>query len=122
MEGAVAHLALEAVHAANERGDEAILVRAIDLARRADLRDLASAHDDDAVAERHGLGLVMGHIDRGDAEPAQQRVDLEAELIAELGVERCQGLVEEERAWLDDERARQRHALLLAARELVDAA
>ena len=45
----------------------------VDVARRADLRDRALAHHHDAVAERHRLGLIVGDVDRGDAERAQQR-------------------------------------------------
>ena len=94
----------------------------VDVARRADLRDAPVLHHHDAVAERHRLGLVVGDVDRGDAEAAQQLVDLEAQRIAQLGIERGQRLVEQQGAGLHRERARERHALALPARELVDAA
>ena len=42
----------------------------VELARRADLLEHARAHDRDAVAERHGLGLVVGHVDRRGAQAA----------------------------------------------------
>ena len=36
-----------------------------DFLRGAHLLNHAVLHDDDAVAQRHGLGLVMGNIDEG---------------------------------------------------------
>ena len=61
----------------------------------------------------------MGDVDRGDAELALQRADLLAQGDADLGVERRQRLVEQQDLRLDGEGAGQRHALLLAAGELV---
>ncbi len=60
----------------------------------------------------------MRHHDRGDAEPPLQPADLEAQRLAHPRVERGQRLVEQEQGGLRRERAGQRHALLLAAREL----
>ena len=45
-----------------------------------------------SIAERHGLGPTVGDVDGGDAEAAQERVDLEAESVAQLGVEGRQRL------------------------------
>ena len=59
------------VRSADEFGHKTILRREIYVARRADLRNRALLHHHDAVAERHGLGLIMGHIDRGNTERAQ---------------------------------------------------
>ena len=54
--------------------------------------------------------------------PLLERPDEEAHLFAELRVEVREGLVEEENARLDDHRAGERDALLLAARELAGVA
>ncbi len=80
---------------ADEFGDEAARRREIDVTRRTDLRDRAFAHDHDAVAERHGFGLVVGDIDRGDAERAQQPVEFAAQPVAQRRVERGERLVEQ---------------------------
>jgi len=53
------------------------------------------------------------------AEAALQVADFAAHLRAQLGVEVGERLVEQQHAWLDDDRARERDALLLAARELM---
>ena len=45
-----------------------------------------------------------------------QAADLEAHLLAQIGVEVRERLVEQQHRGLDDDGAGQRHALLLAAR------
>ena len=53
---------------ADEARDEAVHRRIVDLGRRADLFDHAVAQHDDAVGQRHRLGLVVRDIDHGGAE------------------------------------------------------
>ena len=65
------------------------------------------------------LLLVVGHVDGRDPELALDRADLVAQRDADLGVERGQGLVEQQHLRLDGERPRERDPLLLAARQLV---
>ena len=60
----------------------------------------------------------MGDHQRREPEGALELADLDPYLLAELGVEIGEWLVEEEQLGLDDERAGERHPLLLAAREL----
>ncbi len=91
----------------------------VDLERRADLLDPALVHHHDAVGHRQRFFLVVRHVDGGDAELALQRADLLAQRHADLGVERRERLVEQQHLRLDGERAGERHALLLAAGELV---
>jgi len=45
------------------------------------------AHHRDAIAERHRLDLVVGHVTRGHAESALQCADFRADLHAQAGVE-----------------------------------
>jgi hypothetical protein len=61
----------------------------------------------------------VGDVERGDAQPLLDVPDLLAQVDAHLGVERRQRLVEQQDGGLDSQRAGQRHALLLTARELV---
>ena len=79
---------------------------------------MARVHDRDRVGHRHGLLLVVRHVDERDAEVVLKRLELELHLLAELQVERSERLVEEQDARAVDERAGERDALLLAAREL----
>ena len=65
----------------------------------------------DAVTERHRLGLVVGDVDGGHAQPALQAQDLGAHLTAQLGVEVAQRLVEQERVGLTDDGAAHGDAL-----------
>ena len=91
----------------------------IDLLRRAVLLQPAAVDHRDLVGQRQRLGLVVGDVDEGDAGAALQALQLDAHLLAELGVEVGQRLVEQQDFRLDHEAAGQRHALLLAAGELV---
>src|SRR3546814_20799812 len=64
---------------------------------------------------RHRLGLVVGDIDGGVAELVVQPADLEPHLLAEIGGQVRERLVEEKDLRLDDQGAGERHALLPAA-------
>ena len=66
----------------------------------------------------HRLGLVVRDIDRRDAELVVQPADLGAHLLAQLGVQVGQRLVEQQHLRLDDDGAGERHALLLAPGQL----
>ncbi len=90
----------------------------VDLARPAELDDAAVLHHRDVAGQRQRLDLVVGDVDRGDAELALQPLELVAQRLAQLGVEVGQRLVEQQQRRLDDERPGQREALLLAAGEL----
>jgi hypothetical protein len=79
----------------------------------------AAIHHHDAVGDRQRLFLVVRDEDGGDAEFALDRADLVAQRHAHLGVERRQRLVEQQQLGLGRQRAGQRHALLLAAGQLV---
>ena len=85
--------------------------------RRVDLLDLALVHHDDPVGSDHRLGLVVGHVDGRDLELVVQAADLEAHLLAQVGVEIGERLVEQQDFRFDDDGAGQRHTLLLAARQ-----
>src|SRR5947207_1919282 len=76
------------------------------------------AHDQLAACEDEGFGLIVGDEDGGEAEPARQAADLRLHGLAQLAVERAERLVEQQQARVEDDGASQRHALLLAAREL----
>ncbi|MPL80520.1 hypothetical protein SDC9_26421 [bioreactor metagenome] len=89
----------------------------VDLLRRAALRDHALFHHHDAVRHHQRLALVMGDVDRGDADALLQVADEEAHVVAQRGVEIGERLVEEQHRRLDHQRAGQRDALLLPARQ-----
>ena len=109
---------VEDVHRADEIGDEGGGRAAVDLGRRADLLDAAAVHHHDAVGHGERLLLVVRDHDGGDAEPALQRLDLVAQAHAHPRIERRERLIEQQQRRRGGERAGERHALLLAAREL----
>ena len=121
---AVLHRQIDNVHRrrADEAGGKGRHRVFIELAGRPALLDMAFAHQDDAVGHAHGLGLVMGDKNHGDAQPPLQRADFIAHFRAQLGVEVGQRFIEQADGSLGNQRAPQRHPLLLPAGELIRAA
>ena len=107
------------VDVADEVGDPARVRRLVELARRRHLLEPAGVHHADAVGHRHRLFLVVGDDDEGGAEPALQLHQFELRALAQLLVERRQRLVEQQHLRPPRQRARQRHALPLAAGQLI---
>ena len=103
---------------AEEAGDEAARRLLEQRQRRADLLDAARVEERDAIAQRHGLDLVMGHVDHGRAQLAMQARQLQAHLHAQGRIEVGQRLVEQEDRGPAHDGAADGHALALAAGEL----
>ena len=78
----------------------------------------ALVHDHDAVGDLERLFLVVGDEHAGDVNLVVQPAQPLAQLLAHLGVERAERLVEQQHLRLGRERPRQRDALPLAAGEL----
>jgi hypothetical protein len=70
-------------------------------------------------AQRHRFGHVVGHEDDGLVSLLPDVDELRLQVVARLGIERAEGLVHEQDVGLERERARQRHPLLHAARQLM---
>ena len=70
------------------------------------------------VGDVHRLLLVVGDQHGGDVDLVVQAAQPRAQVGADLGVERAEGLVEQQHLGLDGQRARERHPLALAAAEL----
>jgi len=85
------------------------------LLRAVDLLELAVPQHAHALAEGHGLDLVVGDVHGRDAEPLVQLVQRRPHGDAQLGVQVRQRLVHEERLRLAHDGAAHRHALPLAA-------
>ena len=113
-------LELQQVHRrrADEARDERVRRLLVELDRRAVLLDAPAVQQDHAVGHRHRLDLVVRDVHHRDAELALQRADLLPHFRAQLRVEVRQRLVHQAHRRLVDDRAAQRHALLLAAGEL----
>ena len=75
-------------------------------------------HDHQLVPEHHGLGAIVGHQQRGRSTHQQQLPQFTPQLFTMGGIQRGQRFVQQQQARAARQRARQRHALLLAAREL----
>ena len=88
-----------------------------DLLRGGDLLDDAVLHDHDAIAEGHGLGLVVGDVDERALDLVTQLNELGAHLVTELGVQVGQRLVHQEDLGVAHDSAADGDALTLAARK-----
>ena len=104
---------------AHEAGAEPCRRPGIDPLGRPFVLDAPVVHDDAVVGERHRLFLVVGDMDEGGADALLDRLQLVLHLPSQLQVERAERLVEQQHRRLDHQRARQRHALPLAAGKLV---
>ena len=85
----------------------------VDFTGRGDLLQRSVAQQRDAVGQRHGFFLVVGDEKKSDANFALQRFQFALHLLAQIGVQRGKWLVEQEKPRTIDERACQRHTLLL---------
>jgi len=83
------------------------------------LLDATVAHHRDAVRQRERFGLRVRDENESDADIALQADEFDLHLLAQFRIERAERLVEEQQARPVHERARERHALLLPAREFV---
>ena len=103
---------------ADERHDELARGLVVELARAADLLELAVVDDGDLVGDLHRLVLVVRDEHRRHVDDVVQLAQPLAELGANARVEGAERLVEEQHLRLGRERAREAHALPLPAREL----
>ena len=88
----------------------------VDVLRGADLFHHALVEDRHPVAHGQRLVLVVGDVDRGDAELALQVLELLPQLVPELGVQVGQRFVQQQDLGLQDQCPGDGHALLLARR------
>src|SRR5918997_1526463 len=118
-DGAVLGAALYKVGGAEEAGDLAGGGAVVEGLRLVVHLEAAVGNEGYAVGENDGLLLVVGDEDGGVAALALEAQDEVPHLFPEVGVERAEGLVEEQEPRVGDEGAGERYPLLLAARELL---
>src|SRR5215471_14556453 len=111
-------VAFQQVGHADEAGHELAGGPFVDLDRRAQLLDAALVEHGQAVAHGKRLFLVVGDVDEADPDLALDPLELEMHLLAQLGVQRAERLVEQEHLRLVDDGAGQRDPLPLAAGQL----
>jgi hypothetical protein len=102
---------------AGEAGHEHRCRAVVDGVRRVVLHQPAAAEHGDAVGQGHGLDLIVRDVDDGRAQALVQAFDFAAHLVAQLGVEVGERLVEQKHLGLAHDRAADGHALALAAAE-----
>ena len=105
-------------HLAEEVHHEVVGRLVVELVGRADLLDPALVDHHDLVGDLERLLLVVGDEHGGHGHLVVQAAQPLAQLLADLGVEGTERLVEQQHLGLDRQRAGQRHPLALAAGEL----
>ena len=76
---------------------------------------MTGAHDDDPVGERHGLGLIVGHVKHGFADTLLQKRDLLTHAGAQFRVKIGKRLIEQENSRVAHQRPAERNPLHLPA-------
>ena len=102
-------------HEAHHKGRGRVVV---DLGRGADLLDAALVHHHDPVGHLHGLLLVVGHDHGGHVHLVVEVAQPSPQLLAHLGIEGAEGLIEQQHPGLHRQGPGQGHPLALAAGEL----
>ena len=114
-----AHAAFHERGFTDELRDEPRFRPSVDVLRRPHLQQVPLVEDRQPVGDGQGLFLVVGDVDRGQTGLFADAPDFRPHFKPQFGVEIGQRLVEQQALGLDDQRAGQRDALLLAAGELV---
>src|ERR1700760_3222131 len=70
-----------------------------------DLFDAAMIHDGNSIGGHHGFGLVMCHVNGGDAKFVMQSPDFKTHFLPQGRIQVGQGLVKQEYGWPDNNRA-----------------
>ena len=76
-------------------GHEAVPGLVVNLFRRPDLLDAAPIHHDDPVGGGKGFLLVVGDVDRGEAERLLQFPQLNAHLDSQAGIQVGERIIEQ---------------------------
>src|SRR6266852_3649025 len=106
----------QTVRDADEIGHEMIGWAGINIERAPRLADAPRLHHGNAIGDRQGFLLVMGHKDGGFPERLLDLLEFRAHSDAHLGVQVRERLVEEQHVWFDHQRPCQCDALLLPTR------
>ena len=90
----------------------------VDLLRRAHLHQPAALEHADARGHRQGFDLVVGDVQHRRAQILLDALELQPQVVAQLGVERRERFVHQVQRWVAHQRTADRHTLHLPAREL----
>src|SRR5665213_54458 len=110
---------LKEVAVTEKFGDEPVNRALIQFLCSANLDDVAVIHERNAVRHRKGLGLIVRDKDRRDLCRGEDASDLVAQRLAKPRIEVRQRFVQQKNRRADHQRARERHALPLTARNLL---
>jgi hypothetical protein len=102
---------------AHEAGDEVVGRLVVDRAWTVELLDPAVAHHGDPIREEKRFLLIMRHENGRQAQALLEPPQLDLHGLPELAVKCAEGLVEQQQARVEHDRARQGDTLLLTSRQ-----
>ena len=112
-------MAVKQIDIADKVGNKAVARALVDFLRRPHLQHTAMIHHGNARSHGHRLFLVVRHHHHRHTNRLDDIDQLELRALAQLLVQRAERFVEQQELRLLGQRARQRHALLLSAGQLV---
>src|SRR5882757_4261525 len=112
-------LAFDDIHRTHEIRHEFGSEQLVNLRQRARLHDLAVVHDADTACQGHRLLLIVRDDHEGYAEFVLQTDEFELRVLTQFLIEGSQRLIEQQQLRAFNQRTRQRHALFLAAGQLM---
>lgn len=113
--GAIGNLTRKEIGLPDKVGDEVGFGVIIEIVDGAELFDFTFIHQGDPIGHDERFLLIVGDKNEGDAEFCLQIFQFDLHVLAELGIERGEGFVEEEDLGAADEGAGEGHALALSA-------
>ena len=114
------HHAVEDIAFTDKVRDKSVCRFIVNVLRCTDLLCAAFAHDDDLVGHGQRFFLVMGDIDKGDAQLVMHVFELKLHLLAHLQVQSPQRLIQKEDFGLIDQGTGYGDPLLLSAGKCLD--
>ena len=91
----------------------------IDILGTAGLQDLAPPHDQHPVRHGQGFFLVVGHVNKGDAQGLLDALQLQLHFLSQFQVQGPERLVQKQHLRLIDQRPGNSYPLLLTAGKLI---
>ena len=116
------HDAVENVALADKVGDKGVRRLIVYILGRSDLLNDAVIHNDDGVAHRKRLFLVVRNINECDSHALLDFLQFGLHFLSQLQIQCAERLVKKQNLRVVRQCARYSHALLLPARQLFDAA
>ncbi len=107
------HGSVDDIAFTDEIRDKGIFRFIINVYGRADLKNVPPVHDDDRIAHGQGFLLIVGHINKGNADLLLNLLELYLHFFSQLEIQSAQRFVQKQHLRAVDDGACDRNSLLL---------